>query len=105
MAQKKNILINIQTLFFLIHQNTLKTMPLRDQKKNQHHNNKKNINNVTMPQMKTKIENHAKSYSNIIIHIQSYPTVLYHGQCRNVTQIDPIQNLQRNQPYSIIPNH
>ena len=59
MAQKKDILINIQTLFFLIHQNTLKTMPLCDQKKNQHQNTK-NMNNVTMPQMKTKMENHTK---------------------------------------------
>ena len=33
MAQKKNILINIQTLFFLIHQNNLKTMSLHDEKK------------------------------------------------------------------------
>ena len=41
MAQKNNILINIQTLSFLIHQNTLKTMPLRDQKKIQHQKTKK----------------------------------------------------------------
>ena len=31
--------------------------------------------------------------------------MVYHGQCQNVTQIHPIQNSQRNQPYSMIPNH